>query len=274
MSTHDITAAERLLAREQTITIGGLITLTLLAWLWIVIGAGTGMSTMAMTTFEFPPPVRPGMVIAWTPAYAVIMFFMWWVMMIAMMIPSAAPMILLYARVARHAQQRGQMESGVLPTSAFVGGYLASWFVFSLAATFAQWGLERAGLLHQMLMWSTSATLTGGLLIAAGLYQLTPLKAACLEHCRSPASYLSRHWRDGRLGAFRMGLAHGTYCLGCCAVLMALLFAGGAMNLVWIAGLAIVVLIEKVAPWGVWFAHALAAVMILAGGWILLGGAL
>ncbi|MDA7948840.1 MAG: DUF2182 domain-containing protein [Hyphomicrobiaceae bacterium] len=270
MTAHDITAAERFVAKDHAITVAGLVVLTLLAWIWVIIGAGTGMSTIAMTTFEFPPPARPGMVMAWTTAYAVIMFFMWWIMMIAMMIPSAAPMILLYARVARQAQRRGQMEAGVLPTSAFVGGYLASWFAFSLVATLAQWGLERAELVHQMLMWSTSTTLTGILLVVAGLYQLTPLKSACLEHCRSPASYLSRHWRDGRAGAFRMGLAHGTYCLGCCAVLMALLFAGGVMNLVWIAGLAIVVLIEKVAPWGVRFAQALAVTMIAAGSWMLL----
>ena len=274
MTAHDTTAAERFVAKDQAITVAGLVVLTLLAWVWVIVGAGTGMSTIAMTTFEFPPPARPGMVMAWTPAYAVIMFFMWWVMMIAMMIPSAAPMILLYVRVARHAQRRGQMEAGVLPTSAFISGYLASWFAFSLVATAAQWGLEQAGLVHQMLMWSTSTTLTGVLLVAAGLYQLTPLKSACLEHCRSPASYLSRHWRDGRDGAFRMGIAHGTYCLGCCAVLMALLFAGGVMNLVWIAGLAMVVLIEKVAPWGARFAQALAITMVAAGGWMLLKTAL
>jgi len=270
MNAQGITLAERFVAKDQVITIAGLALLTLLAWFWVLIGAGTGMSTLAMTTFEFPPPVRAGMVVAWTPLYAAIMFAMWWVMMIAMMIPSAAPMILLYARVARHAQRRGQMEAGILPTSAFVSGYLASWFGFSVIATAAQWALERAGLVHQMLMWSTNSTLTGILLLAAGLYQLTPLKTACLEHCRSPASYLSRHWHDGRWGAFRMGLSHGTYCLGCCVALMALLFAGGVMNLVWIAGLAVVVLIEKVAPWGGRFAQVLSIVMVAAGAWLLL----
>lgn len=270
MNVQGITLAERLVAKDQVITIGGLALLTLLAWFWVLIGAGTGMSTLAMTTFEFPPPAHAGMVMAWTPLYAAIMFLMWWIMMIAMMIPSAAPMILLYARVARHAQSRGQMETRILPTSAFVGGYLASWFVFSIVATVSQWALERAGLVHQMLMWSTNSTLTGALLLAAGLYQLTSLKTACLEHCRSPASYLSRHWRNDQWGAFRMGLSHGTYCLGCCAALMALLFAGGVMNLVWIAGLAVVVLIEKAAPWGARFAQILAVVMIAACAWLLL----
>ena len=270
MSSQSTTVAERLVAKDQTVTVAGLVVLTLLAWFWVLIGAGTGMSTIAMTTFEFPPPARDGMIMAWSLAYAAIMLMMWWIMMIAMMIPSAAPMILLYARVARHAQRRGQMQAGTLPTSAFVGGYLASWFGFSVLATAAQWALERAGVLHQMLMWSTSTTLTGLLLIAAGLYQLTPLKTACLEHCRSPATYLSQHWRDGQWGAFRMGLSHGTYCLGCCVALMALLFAGGVMNLVWIAGLAVFVLIEKLAPRGHQFGKILALFMLGAGVWLLL----
>ncbi len=128
--------------------------------------------------------------------------------------------------------------------------------------------------MHQMLMWSTNTTLTGLLLIATGLYQLSPLKHACLEHCRSPVGYLSEHLRDGRSGAFQMGLTHGTYCLGCCWMLMMLLFAGGVMNLVWIAGLAIIVLIEKVFPRGVLFGQGLAALMVGGGLWLLLQGAL
>jgi predicted metal-binding membrane protein len=273
MASAERSVTERLLARDRAITGGGLALLTLLSWMWVVTGAGTGMSTIAMTTFRFPPPVVDGMAMAWSPGYAVIMVMMWWVMMIAMMIPSAAPMILLYGRVARHAQNKGQMAPGALPTHIFVLGYLAAWLGFSALATATQWGFEKVGLVHQMLMWSTSSTLTGLLLIAAGAYQLTPLKTACLEHCRSPAAWLSWHWRDGRSGAFRMGAVHGAYCLGCCWVLMALLFAGGVMNLVWIAALAIAVLIEKLAPWGAGFGRLLAVVMIGAGAWLLLPGA-
>ncbi len=271
MPVSAVTVTEQLVRKDRAIALAGLVLLTLLAWAYLLTGAGTGMSTIAMTTWRFPPPAPSGMAMAWSPGYWTIMLAMWWVMMIAMMTPSAAPMILLYARVSRHAQKKRQMAAGVLPTFVFAAGYLAAWFGFSAAATAAQWGLEQAGLLHQMLMWSTNATLTALLLIAAGLFQLTPLKAACLEHCRSPADYLSRAWRSGRSGAFAMGATHGAYCLGCCWALMALLFAGGVMNLVWIAGLAIAVLVEKLAPWGAGFGHALAAAMIGAGGWLLAG---
>jgi predicted metal-binding membrane protein len=273
MSLQNITLAEHIVRKDRIITIAGLAALTLLSWLWVLIGAGTGMGTISMSTFQFPPPVMVGMTMAWSPGYAVLMLAMWWIMMIAMMIPSAAPIILLYGRVSRHARKKGQMEDSALPTFVFVLGYLAAWLCFSVLATEIQWSLERAGLMHRMLMWSTSTALTALLLIAAGLYQLTPLKHACLEHCRSPAGYLSRNWRNGRYGVFQMGLKHGTYCLGCCWVLMALLFAGGVMNLVWIAGLAIVVLIEKIVPWGAGFGQGLAAIMVGGGVWLLLQGA-
>jgi len=272
MTVPDTTWAERLVGHGQAITLLGLVVLTGLSWVWVIAGAGTGMSTIAMTTWEFPPPAMDGAVMSWTPAYGFIMLMMWWVMMIAMMVPSAAPMILLYGRVARHARNKGQMAEHALPTTIFVLGYLAAWFAFSVVVTAAQWALEKAGLVHQMLMWSTNTTLSGFLLVAAGIYQLTPWKTACLEHCRAPAGYLASHWRDGRWGAFRMGVTHGAYCLGCCWALMALLFTGGIMNLVWIAGLAIVVLIEKVIPFGHQFARALAVLMAGSGLWIMLQG--
>jgi predicted metal-binding membrane protein len=186
-------------------------------------------------------------------------------MMIAMMIPSAAPMILLYARVFRHGQARGQIAASLVPTGAFAAGYLVCWLGFSALATALQYTLEQAALVHGMWMWSTSRWLTAGLFVAAGLFQLTPVKAACLEHCRAPAAFLSRHWRPGRLGAFRLGLVHGAYCLGCCWALMLLLFAAGIMNLVWIAGLAILVLLEKLAPFGANLAPLSAALLIGAG---------
>lgn len=273
MSLQKITVAERLIAKDRIITIAGLVALSLLAWVWIITGAGTGMNVITMSTFTFPPSAMDASTLSWSPLYGVLMLTMWWVMMIAMMVPSAAPMVLLYGRVARHARKRDQMEGGALPASVFVLGYLLAWLGFSALATGAQWGLERAGLMHQMLMWSTSTTLTALLIITAGLYQLTPLKRACLEHCRSPAEYLSKHWRDGRSGAFTMGLNHGVYCLGCCWMLMVLLFAGGIMNLVWIAGLAIIVLIEKVTSWGARFSQGMAVLLIGGGVWVFLQGA-
>lgn len=262
----ETTLTERIVRREQAVIALALVAITGLAWLYVVTGAGTGMSTIAMTTWQFPPP-RPATLMpgAWDGAYWLTMLLMWWVMMIAMMVPSAAPMILLYARVFRHGQARGQISDPLVPTAAFAGGYLACWLGFSALATVLQFALERAGLVHGMWMWSTNRWLTAGLLIAAGVFQLTPLKLACLAHCRAPAAFLAEHWRPGRLGAFRLGLEHGAYCLGCCWSLMLLLFAAGIMNLVWIAGLAILVLIEKVSPFGVRLAPVIAAVLIGAG---------
>ncbi|MDH3580447.1 MAG: DUF2182 domain-containing protein [Hyphomicrobiales bacterium] len=269
MAAMDVTIAERLIRKDRAIMAAGLVLLSVLAWGWVLAGAGTGMSTIAMTTWVFPPAAAPGITAAWDAGYWAIMLAMWWVMMIAMMTPSAAPMILLYARVARRAQTKGQLPPGVLPTAVFLAGYLAIWLIFSAVATLAQWLLEQTGLVHQMLMWSTNATLTALLLIAAGLYQLTPLKAACLEHCRSPMEFLSRSWQEGRSGTFRMGISHGAWCVGCCWAMMALLFAGGVMNLVWIAGLAIAVLAEKLAPWGARFASVLGLAMTVTGAWLL-----
>jgi predicted metal-binding membrane protein len=264
----DQTVTESIVRRERMIVLAGLIAISALAWWWIIAGAGTGMSTTAMTTWQFPPPVRPSMQMDWSFSYAVIMFFMWWIMMIAMMTPTASPMILLYARAYRHGRAHGQDESAVAPTFSFLIGYLAAWAAFSLIAVSLQWGLERAGVLHAMMMWSLSPVFSGSLLIIAGVYQLTPFKNVCLEHCRSPVEFLSRNFRPGSVGAFRLGWKHGLYCLGCCWFLMALLFAGGIMNLVWIAGLAILVLIEKLAPGGQWIARIAGIAMVLAGIWV------
>ncbi|MGI9423481.1 MAG: DUF2182 domain-containing protein [Hyphomicrobiaceae bacterium] len=259
---------ESLLRRDRLIVSTGLIIIIALSWAWLLSGAGTGMSVSQMTTWSFPPPMRQSMPMAWELAYWITMLGMWWVMMIAMMTPSAAPMILLYARALRHAQAKGKKATGPVPTAWFLAGYLASWFGFSVAATVVQWGLEQAGLLHGMMMWSLSRPLSGALLVAAGIYQLSPFKSVCLEHCRSPAEFLSKHWRDGQSGAFVMGIAHGNYCIGCCWVLMALLFVGGTMNLVWIAGLAAIVLAEKILPAGHRVAPVIGGFLIAAGLWV------
>ncbi len=262
----DVTATEALVRRDRLIVAAGLAVICALAWRWIAVGAGTGMNAAAMTSWAFPPATEmASMTRPWNLHYWGLMAAMWWVMMIAMMVPSAAPMILLYARVARQGQRRGQISAGHLPTGVFALGYLVVWLGFSAVATVLQAVAESAGALHGMMMWSTVPWLSAGILIAAGLYQLSPLKNVCLTHCRSPVAFLSGHWRNGSMGAFRMGLDHGAYCLGCCWSLMALLFVGGVMNLVWIAGLAIFVLVEKLAPGGPWIGRVGGVALIIGG---------
>ena len=165
-------------------------------------------------------------------------------MMVAMMVPTAVPMTLVYAAVARKAARE---DHPVAPTFVFVAGYLAIWVLFSVAATAAQSGLDQAALLSPAMV-SVSPKLGAGLLIGAGVYELTPSKHACLAHCRAPAHFIAQKWRGGFAGAFRMGLELGTYCLGCCWVLMGLLFVGGLMNLFWVAAIAAFILLEKIMP--------------------------
>jgi predicted metal-binding membrane protein len=206
---------------------------------------------------------------AWTPGYAVLMFFMWWAMMVAMMLPSAAPMILLFATVNRKQRARA---APFVPTGIFAGAYLVTWGGFSLVAVGLQWTLQQLTGLSPA-MASTSSVLGGLLLLAAGLYQLTPIKQACLRHCRHPTTFLASHWRRGIAGAVRMGLEHGAYCVGCCWFLMGLLFVGGVMNLKWIAGLALLVLLEKTIPAGHWLGYATGVTLAGWGLIVLAGGA-
>jgi predicted metal-binding membrane protein len=239
------------------VVIAALLAVIAASWAWILAGAGLGTGDMEMPVMDMSGMGMSDMAMpaaeSWSLAYAALMFAMWWVMMVAMMLPSAAPMILLYARLDRRQRERGEP---LLATGVFAAGYLVAWAAFSLAAASTQWALERTGLMSPA-MSTTSMALAGGLLIAAGIYQMTPLKNACLRHCRSPVSFLSSHWRDGRRGALVMGLQHGAYCVGCCWVLMALLFVGGVMDLSWIAGLALLVLVEKLAPAGHWLGRTL-----------------
>jgi predicted metal-binding membrane protein len=182
---------------------------------------------------------------------------MWTVMMAAMMLPSATPMVLFFAALNR---KRGEGARSLY----FVAAYLALWTAFSAAATTAQWALQSFGLVSPMIV-STSAVLSGALLVIAGLFQFTPLKHACLRACRSPLGFLMSDWNDGLLGAWRMGIRHGLYCLGCCWALMALLFVGGVMNILWIAALAALVAVEKLAPRGEQVARVLGCFIIGAG---------
>jgi predicted metal-binding membrane protein len=261
------------LRHDRAILVAAIAAIAALAWAHLLRGAGTGMSTFAMTSWRFPLPAEgSGAGTAWDPAYATLMLLMWWTMMIAMMLPSATPFILLHARVTARAMGGPEPRRDLGSSMIFLSGYLLVWLVFSVLATAIQWVLEASGLLDGIFMWSRNAWLSGCLLIATGLYQLTPIKAVCLSHCRSPVTYLSSHWKNGSLGALAMGLAHGAYCLGCCWLLMALLFVGGAMNLVWIAGLSIIVLIEKLAPAGLHLGRAL-GVLLVAVGIIVMAGA-
>lgn len=215
--------------------------------MWILLGAGTGMSAVNMLAGPDANGMASMMAPArWTLAYAGIMFSMWWVMMAAMMLPSAAPILLLFARINRKEKAAGRP---FIPTGIFAAGYMAAWGGFSILAAGLQWALERLGLLSPMMV-TTNYWLGGAILFAAGLWQLTPIKGMCLRHCRSPMGFLVQSWRPGRGGAFRMGLEHGTFCLGCCWFLMGLLFFGGIMNLFWIIGLAVFVLVEKTIPMG------------------------
>jgi predicted metal-binding membrane protein len=193
---------------------------------------------------------RMAMPAAWTVNYAILMFFMWWIMMIAMMLPSAAPMVLLHAKIARGSSAGAARSPALWSTASFTLGYLLCWAVFSIVAVVLQRAFESLGILSPTMFNSTNTVFAGGILVLAGLYQLTPLKKACLEHCRSPIAYLSQNWRDGSGGALVMGLQHGIYCLGCCWGLMVILFFGGIMNLYWIIGLAMIVFLEKLLPVG------------------------
>ncbi len=242
---------ESILKRDRWIVLGGLILVICLSWIYLLVGAGMGMSGIEMTrlssdgiTAEMGSTAMSST--AWNIGDALLMFFMWWIMMIAMMLPSATPMILLAAALNRKSSphRRPYGDSGY-----FAAGYLLAWAVFSTVAVGVQWALTASGLLSSLLQ-STSTVLAGCILIAAGLWQFTPIKYACLRHCRSPAKFLVQHRRQGNFGSLVMGLEHGVFCVGCCWFLMALLLIGGIMNLYWIMGLAIYVLVEKVFPKG------------------------
>ncbi len=263
-------ALESILRRDKAIVLSALAVIILLAWAYLLAGAGMGMSAFEMTEMAGMTGGGGAMSMmmapaAWDAGYAILMFFMWWIMMVAMMLPSAAPMVLLFA-----AANRKQKEAGnpFIPTSLFASAYLVAWAGFSVIAVGLQWGFERTALLSPM-MASANVIFGASLLIAAGFYQLTPLKQACLRYCQSPLQFVLARWRNGAGGAFRMGLEHGVFCVGCCWFLMGLLFFGGVMNLYWIMGIAVYVLLEKSVPVGHWLSYATGAVLIVGGGVLL-----
>jgi predicted metal-binding membrane protein len=230
-------ALERLIRRDRVVIVLGLAGITLLAWIYLVRMA-SGMHAAAMDAEMHAAMGMPGMR-TWGATDLLMLFLMWDVMMIGMMVPSAAPCMLLVVGTYR---RRGPGARGM--TTAFVTGYLAAWTVFSAAAALMQAALHQATLLSPG-MASRSPVLAGGIFLIAGAYQWLPLKNACLTRCRSPLDFLGREWREGPAGALSMGLRHGLFCVGCCWALMTLLFVAGVMNLVWVAAIAGFVLVEK-----------------------------
>ena len=215
---------------------------------WVVLAslalvAATGLfATLRLGDMLMMPSAFVGGAIA----YPLLLFIMWWTMMMAMMLPSAAPAILIFGAISRKFAEK---EAPATPLAVFVAGYGAIWTGFATVAVTMQLLLSQRISLS-MMMAVTSAVAGGGLLVAAGLYQMSPLKSACLRKCQTPLMFFARNWRKGYLGALRMGLSHGLYCLGCCWVLMGLLFYGGVMELRWIVGLALYVAAEKLIPAG------------------------
>jgi predicted metal-binding membrane protein len=252
-----LTPLEMVLRRDRIVVLAGLIGVAALAWAYTVyLAHDMGNMDMGMSMGMAMPKMQ-----SWSLVDFVSMFVMWAIMMVAMMVPTAAPMILMFANVNRRRQEQ---ERPYVSTAVFLSGYLLVWTGFSALATLAQWGLHEAALLSPMMV-STSPILGGLLLLAAGIFQWTPLKYVCLTHCRSPLGFLMTDWREGRQGALIMGLKHGSYCTGCCWFLMALLFVAGVMNLLWVAVITAFVLVEKAVPRGDLVGRIAGVILCIAG---------
>ena len=250
------TPMESWLRKDRATVVVGMVGVTATSWLYLIHLSRSMASGMDMTM---------PMMSQWSAADFLYTFVMWSVMMVGMMVPSAAPMVLTFAAVNR---SRAERNAAVVPTSIFLAGYLLAWTAFSFLATLLQWGLHAATVLNPHTQAVTS-WLGGLVLIAAGIFQLTPAKRACLKHCRSPLDFLARHWKEGSRGALRMGLEHGAFCVGCCWMLMVLLFVAGVMNLLWVATIAAFVLLEKILPRGTRVSLT-ASVLLLVAGLVLL----
>ena len=249
----DKSVLEQLLRRDWTVTLIALLTASLLAWAYLMFGAGMGAHSMSMPNVVMP------MASAWTTSYFALMLVMWGIMMAAMMLPSAAPMILLFATIERRRRETSPFPA----TTIFATAYVAVWIGFSVAATLLQWQLDHLAMLSPAIS-VTSALLSAIVLIAIGAYQFTPWKQACLRNCRSPLEFITWHWNRGPFG---MGFRHGIYCVGCCWMLMLLLFVGGVMNLLWVLLIAAFILAEKTVPRGEWLSYGAGAALIGWGGW-------
>ena len=257
-----MTTLETVLQRDRAVVTAGLVGVAALAWVYLLYLA-RGMAGMDMSVDVAMPRMQ-----TWGVVDLALLFVMWAVMMVAMMVPSASPLILMMAAANRKRRER---DDPLIQTGLFLAGYLLVWTAFSGVATVAQWGLHMTALLSPGMV-SASPVLGGLLLLTAGTFQFTSLKQACLTHCRSPLGIVMGHWREGRGGALRMGLEHGLYCVGCCWVLMALLFVAGVMNLLWVAVISLFVLAEKVLPRGELVGRLGGAALLGAGAVVLASG--
>jgi len=245
---------EAALRRDQAIVAAGILGLVALAWVHVARMAEVpAHATMAAT--------MPGM--DGQPAFGWLVG-MWTVMMVAMMLPSAMPTILLFAAVSRRRRLQGRPA---VPVAVFTLGYLLAWTVYATTAAAIQWELHRWALLSPA-MATASPLLGGGLLVAAGLYQWMPLKGACLSQCRSPLGFFAAEWREGAGGALVMGMRHGAFCVGCCWLLMALLLVSGVMNVLWVVAIAGFVLAEKLLPGGRTLGRLAGLVLVGWGAWL------
>lgn len=254
---------ESLLKRDRLVLVIAITAICIVAWWHLAYEAHvlyhTGVCSCAGMKMS-GPDVEP-----WSTTTILPLFLMWAEMMVAMMLPSATPMILMFAAVNR---RRREQQQPFVPTAMFVLGYIAIWTTFSAVAALAQWVLHAKALLSPAMV-STSPFLGGALLVVCGAFQWTRLKETCLTRCRSPLSFVMTDWQEGSRGALLMGLKHGTYCAGCCWALMAILFVAGVMNVWWVAAIAILVLLEKIAPMG-WFRTKFSGtILILWGMWVL-----
>jgi predicted metal-binding membrane protein len=244
------------LKKDRFIVISGLLVICILSWLYIIY-LYRQMEVMNMDALFFAMPMTP----SWTIADFALLFLMWLIMMIAMMTPAAAPLILIFAMVNR---QRKQQNRPFVNTAYLMMGYFLVWTAFSVAATSLQWLLQQISLLNPE-MKTTNKILGSVILIAAGIFQFTSLKHTCLQYCRTPVDFVHRHWKEGKQGALQMGIKNGFYCLGCCWMLMVLLFVAGIMNLLWVALITLFVLIEKISPQTKWISYAAGFVLVVYG---------
>lgn len=243
---------------SRLITVTALVVMAIVCW-FLLVRSGAVMATMTGEGVLMDlawAMMRP----AATTPYLIATALMWVVMMSAMMTPAVLPVVLVFARL-----DRGRMDGALFAT-----GYLLVWGIFGLAATLLQWALHRAALLHTHVL-SAGPVLTGAILLGAGLYQLTPLKTACLAHCQAPLGFLLGHWREGPRGAFLMGVHHGSYCTGCCWALMLLMFVGGVMSVAAMAVLSLFILGERLLPPGPWIAKLPGLALMGWGAWTLAG---
>jgi predicted metal-binding membrane protein len=249
---------ESLLQKDRLFIISGLALITVLAWAymfrmaWEMVGKGMDINLACLGH--------------WGPGDLAHMFIMWSIMMVAMMIPSATPMIVIFAIVNR---QRSNKQGPFIPTWVFVLGYLTAWTVYSALATMVQWGLHTAALLTHTLV-ITSPLLGALLLVAAGVFQWTPIRDACMTQCRSPFGFIMTEWREGHRGALIMGLKRGIYCVGCCWMLMILSFVLGVMNMLWMAALTAFMVLEKVTD-NKWISRVAGMILVVWGLWVVAG---